>query len=423
MSEFFSNFKEFFATNYRMKSIIIQTSTKSGLFLISVSLYYFLKIYFPLDLSYSSEIYLIITVLFAMLVLISFFESIEVFLKSKFLSEFIFNDLVSLKNARRKFDLNAVISHVFPDMINMSGNISGKIIILTSKTERMYDSYSYEKGKRKKIKSGFKIDVSLELEQILLNNKTGISTSDLLSNTEIVEEINLFNASYILPFVFREKLFGFLAFPSPPTYEERSTLKILSTKSAVAIFNNLLSSEIAIQKKYNQEFEVAGKIEKNIFNYKIPTFNNLEIKTYSNSSNIIIEFFNMNEFLKLFLILVIKENSFGSEVINSYNLGRVYSLNTNKKKYDIRSLRNEIQNLFKETAVEDNYEFLIASFSETNPVLTFLVNGGNLKINDFDDSTISKVSSGWRYKVDLLKSQELFIFFKKIKIFTINLKK
>lgn len=422
MSQFLSNFREFFATSYRVKSIIIQASTKLGLFFISISLYYFLKFYFPLELTYSNEIYLVITVLFAMLVLTGFFESIEVFLKRKFLSEFIFNDSVSLKNARRRFDLNAVISHVFPDMIKMSGNKSGKIIILTSKTERIYDSYSYEKGKRKKIKSGFKIDVSVELEKVLLKNKNGVSTAELIGNEEILDEINLFGASFILPFIFREKLFGFLAFPSPPYYEERSTLKILATKSAVAIFNNLLSSEIAIQKKYIREFEVAGKIEKNIFNYKIPNFSNLEFKSYSISSNIIIEFFNMDMSEKLLLVLVLKENSFGSEVIYSYTLGRIYSINSNKKNHDIKSLKNEIENLFKESSLEDSYEFLIASFSESNSVLTFLVNGGNLKINDQDDSSFSKVSSGWRYKVDLLKSKELFIFFKKVKIFTINIK-
>lgn len=423
MSELISNLKDFLATSYRAKAIIIQALVRFGLFAVTVLIFYSLKFYSPIELTFSNEVYLVISVLSSLLVLSQLAESIEIFLKRKFLSEFIFLDPLSLKTARRKFDLKAIISHVFPDMIKISENSSGKIIILISNNEREFDSYSYEKGKRKKIKSGYKVEVSIEMEKILLKNKNGITTTDLFGKENLIEEMNLFGSSYILPFVFREQLFGFIALPNPPSVEERITLKILATKSAIAIFNNILSSEIAIQKKYKREFEVAGKIEKNIFNYKIPSFHKYVFKAEKQSSNIIIEFFNLDYSEKLFLVLIIKDNSLGSEVVYSYILGKIYSITIDGQNKDIRKLKFLIENIFKEIEQEDNYEFVIASFNELEPILTFLLIGKNIKINDSSDSYNSKISAGWRYKADLRKSNELYIFFKKDKILSISEKK
>ncbi len=415
-----NSFSSYFTSSFQAKTIIISVFVR----LLTVSLafisYFLIQSFLAVETSLILEIGLILSALISLILFAPIQENLEIYLKKKFLSEYIFEDALTLKSARRKFEINALISNIFPDMVKISGNESGKILILSSDGEN-YDSYSYEKGKRKKMKSG-SILVNKALSNQLIKKVNGYSTYESLGLTEINDEFIKYNANYMIPFLFREKLFGFLAIPNIPSEEVIQTLKILSSKSALAIYNNILSSQIAIHQKYKREFATAVKIEKHIFDYKIPNFRNIEITSFRRQTSMLLEFFDGMNGEKLFLVLAIKNNISGSEIVFSYILGKIYSLTINSQSFDIKTLKLEVDAIFNELSFEDNYELTIGSFKENSSKLTFLLIGKNIKITNDINSNLSLVSSGWRYTVDLEKTKELFIIYKSEKVFSIKAK-
>ena len=91
----------------------------------------------------------------AIIITIIFFlpiqEYIEIYLKKKILSEYLFDDPLTLRFAHKRFDVYDLIRNVFPDMVRASGSNMGRLAILNQ--FGYFEAYTYTKGRRRKIKN------------------------------------------------------------------------------------------------------------------------------------------------------------------------------------------------------------------------------------------------------------------------------
>ena len=96
------------------------------------------------------------------------------------------------------------------------------------------------------------------------DKKQGASTSDLVGLPDINNDFIDLKANFIIPFIFREKIFGFLAVTNIPKEDELLNLKVLASKSALAVYNHILSSAIAFS-----EFRLCFRFNK-LWEYIFP---------------------------------------------------------------------------------------------------------------------------------------------------------
>ena len=373
-----------------------------------------------------SDVYsnkLIISEIIALLASIIFFlpmqEFTELYIKKKVLSEYLFEDPLTLKFAHKRFEVKDLIRNVFPDMVKASGSAMGRLAVLNQ--IGYYDAYTYTKGRRRKIKNQSFL-VSKRLKDYLMLKKDGISISHTLENPEINEDFVSLKAIYILPFIFRDKLFGFLALTSIPNENELKTMRILASKAALSIYNHILSSQIAIHKKYKHEFEVASRIEDKIFTSKIPEFNGIEFNVYQKDPNLLLEFFKNDEEGHVFVLLALSgKNRYSSGLVSSHLLGRYYSHSLIRKKHNHKSIRVFTEKCLQELSWNEGFEMIIGSFKEDTSRITFTQVGLNFRVTDSELKTDNLISVGWKYTLDI-KQDNLLIYYKKDKILSISKK-
>ena len=412
------NLSQYLPSNFRIKSILIPLLVRLVNVLIGFLIYILFPILFPITAKNILEISLLLAIIISIVFITPFQENLELLLKKKFLSEYIFEDSLTLQYARRKFEIKSLVSNIFPDMVKLSGSSSGKLAILTPKDNR-FEFYSFEKGKRKKIKSGT-INISTTFLKFLKDKINGISNMDLIDFRSINQELISYQSNFVLPFLYRDKVFGFLALQNIPQEEELQTLKVLASKSALAIHNHILSSQIALNKKYKKELEVASRIEKLIFSTKIPEFKNIIFNNYNTTPNTLLEFFDGANKEHLFVIIIQKGFEMFSEILFSHILGRIYSLTFNEVKYDIKTLRNNIERILREYTENETIEFIIGGFNDIDHKVTFFVSGKYFRISSESSPSLSLVSSGWKYTLDLNETSNIIIYHSSEKLFSLE---
>jgi hypothetical protein len=69
----------------------------------------------------------------------------------------------------------------------------------------------------------------------------------------------------------------------------------------------------------------------------------------------------------------------------------------------------------------EGFEMIIGSFKENSTRITFTQVGLNFRITDSDEKLDNLISVGWKYTLDI-KSENLFIYYKREKILSISKK-
>jgi hypothetical protein len=409
--------KEYFPSGFKTKLLFIVLFTRILLVTTGIFLYNHLNTLFPDEINFRLQLSQISSLIISIIFFLPIQEWLEVKLKKKFLSEYLFDDPLTLRLAYKRFELQDLIKNVFPDIVTFTGSSSGRLIVSTSTGN--YDAYSFSKGRRRKIKNQSFL-ISPRLLEFLKNHKDGASVSETFELKEINEEFAQLKASFLIPFIFREKVFGFLTLSNIPDETSLATLKIITSKAALAVYNNILSSQIAIHKKYKHEFEVASRIEDHIFTSKTPTFQGVFFKTYQKNPTILLEYFKNEEEDYMFVLLAIHgKNRFGSGLVSSHILGKYYSQGLIKKKHNHKSIKVFTEDCLEELMWQEGYEMVVGSFKENHTRITFTQVGVNFRISDSEFKNDNLISVGWKYTLDI-KDGTLYIFYKKEKILSIS---
>jgi hypothetical protein len=420
MKSFFENlFSNFIISGFKIKSILILLVTRT--IFISIGLFIYNSIGFLLSGVYNNK--LMIAEISAIIITIIFFlpiqEYIEIYLKKKILSEYLFDDPLTLRFAHKRFDVYDLIRNVFPDMVRASGSNMGRLAILNQ--FGYFEAYTYTKGRRRKIKNQSFL-VTKRLMVYLISKKDGVSISDTIDRPDINEDLALLKTNFILPFIFREKLFGFLALTDVPDEQSLKTMRIICSKSALSIYNHILSSQIAIHKKYKHEFEVASRIEDNIFTIKVPEFSGIGFKSLQKDPNLLLEFFRNDEEGNVFALISLGgKNRFSSGLVSSHLLGKYYSQSLTRKKFNHKTIRVFTEKCLNDLMWNEGFEMIIGSFKENSTRITFTQVGLNFRITDSEEKMDNMISVGWKYTLDI-KSDNLYIYYKREKILSISKK-
>jgi hypothetical protein len=420
MKLFFEKYiSNFIISGFKVKSILILLFTR--IIFISIGLVIYNSIDYLLSGVYSNK--LMIAEIAAIIISIIFFlpiqEYVEIYLKKKILSEYLFDDPLTLRFAHKRFEVYDLIRNVFPDMVRASGSNMGRLAILNQLS--YFEAYTFTKGRRRKIKNQSFL-VNKRLMIYLVSKKDGVSISETLDRPDINEDFALLKATFILPFIFREKLFGFLALTDVPDEQSLKTMRIISSKSAISIYNHILSSQIAIHKKYKHEFEVASRIEDQIFSIKVPEFSGIEFKSFQKDPNLLLEFFKNDEEGHVFALIALSgKNRFSSGLVSSHLLGKYYSQSLIRKKHNHKTIRVYTEKCLNDLMWNEGFEMIIGSFKENSTRITFTQVGLNFRITDSDEKLDNLISVGWKYTLDI-KSENLFIYYKREKILSISKK-
>ncbi|MBP9885451.1 MAG: hypothetical protein KBF93_04095 [Leptospiraceae bacterium] len=405
-------------SGYRIKSVSINMGMRFLSIILTFIVYHYIILLIPKVIDYNLQITMIATIVVSIILIVPLQEYLETMIKKKYLSEYLFDDPLTLKSARRRFEIDALISNVFPDMVKISGSKYGRLAILIREPAD-YELYTYSNGKRRKVKSK-SVQIQDRLLAFLKNKKQGVTTAELLGHPDINDDFMDLKANFIIPFIFREKIFGFLAVTNIPKEDELLNLKVLASKSALAVYNHILSSQIAIHKKYKREFEIADRIEDLIFTSKVPIFKSFKFQAHQKDPSVLLEFFRNEDGEYLFILLALSSVKVGSGLVSSHILGKMYSQSLLKRKHNLNSLKAIAEDMLKKLSWEEGYDLIVGSFREDTSRLTFSQTGKNFRVTNDSEPDKSLISVGWRYTVDLNENPIIWIYYKVDKIISIQ---
>jgi hypothetical protein len=372
---------------------------------------YYTLIYFDSIPEFFMGIVSLICIVAYVLFIIPLQESLEVYLRKKLLSEYLYGDTLSLKYAYRNFELKTLISNVFPDMIKVSNSKEGRMII--QKKQNAYDAYSYIAGKAKKIRTQ---TFNLNREFLEYIESTGdILNEDEKTDPKIRKSFQDLKASTIIPFLYRRKALGFLSLNKKPEESSIQDLKVLASKAAIAVYNHNLADQVARLDIYKKEVETAQKIQGQVFFTKIPKFKSLAVEILHRDPNIILEFFRNKDGGIVLLLLTLNEKKFSNGLILSHVLGKLYLLHLLEDNLTHKSLRKKLDAIFKEINQRDGYELLIGIYDEKKKRITFTQIGTFFKVTN--DKKEGGVAVGWKYSLNF---NQLTIYHKRLPILKIK---
>lgn len=220
-----SRFKETFrslVTDYYLISTIINLFAKGSSVLIALGIYFFILSAVPNAIEYYMEVSLLSTLIFAVFILFPLQEKLSGKLKSILISEYLSDDPRSSRLAYRKFDQEGLIKNVFPDLVRLTESNYGKLALLNNDL-KTFELYTYAKKKQRKVITHDGINPDSKLLKYILNKKNGVIIGEQDQNHEINEDFVSLRANFILPFVYRETLFGFWPYPIFPKIQSGKT--------------------------------------------------------------------------------------------------------------------------------------------------------------------------------------------------------
>jgi hypothetical protein len=192
-------------------------------------------------------------------------------------------------------------------------------------------------------------------------------------------------------------------------------LKILASKAAIAVYNHSLVSQVALLHRYRREFETANRIQGQVFHTNIPKFNNLSVEILHRDPNIILEFFRNKDDEIIILLLTLTVPKFGSALVLSHVLGKLFYLQILNKNFTHKTIRKYMDEFFDEIKMKDGYELLIGIYDEESKRITFTQIGTYFKV--MNERQEGGVSVGWKYT---LHFNQLRVFHKKSEILKIK---
>jgi hypothetical protein len=300
--------------------------------------------------------------------------------------------------AYKRFDLNSLIKSVFPDMIKMSGSDSGSLGIL--KEDKTFDIYHYNRGRQKRINTRKENTPLNSLMLYLLNHKQGVSISDTIQNPAINQDFIDLRADFILPFLYRDKIFGFLATSGIPDRDFLQQLIVLSRQCALVIYNQNLSTHLVENMKYRNEEASAKRIQNLLNQTKIPKVPGFEFRIQAKDPSTLVEFFKTKDDRWAFLVLSLGGPIRSAGLVQSYILGLLFS----RVRREAADSFVEIKSLIHETLQKANWKekvaFLIGKCGENHRMEIFQ-EGTAIRVYEESNPSIMVTSIGWKNLVDL----------------------
>ncbi|WCL48963.1 hypothetical protein [Leptospira sp. GIMC2001] len=380
-------------SGYQVKRFLIVFATRFLFLVISFLIYWSLLKNLPQDIHFNLEVAMVLTLTICTVVFLPIFEKFSLYLKGIFLSEYLLEDASVSRFAYKRFDNNSLIKSVFPDMVKISGSESGKLGIL--KEDGTFDIYTYNRGRQKKIPTRNENTPMNQLMQFLLKFKNGVSISETVSHPEINSDFIALRADFIVPFLFREKIFGFLAVSNIPDREALHQLIVLSGQCALVIHNQNLSAHIVENLKYRQEEESAKRIQNLLQKGKVPEIDELSIQFTGLDPSTLIEFFQTEDNRWNFLILSAGGPPRSAGLLHSYILGLLYSRLKRGKANNFIEIKTMISETFQKVEWKEKYGYLLGKF-QAGGNLEILHEGNLFKVYEVKKPDISITSIGWK---------------------------
>ncbi|MGJ4753255.1 hypothetical protein [Leptospira kmetyi] len=396
-------FKEAFrslVTDYYLISGIINLFAKGISILIALALYFFVLTVIPTAIEYYMEVSLLSTLIFAVFILFPLQEKLSGKLKSILISEYLSDDPRSSRLAYRKFDHEGLIRNVFPDLVRLTESNYGKLALLNNDL-RTFELYTYAKKKQRKVITHDGINPDAKLLQYILNKKNGAMIGEPDQNHEINEDFVSLRANFILPFVYRETLFGFLAVSNIPKDSVRQDLSFLSGKCGIAVHNHILSSQVAENKKYRKELETAGKIRKFLEAAEPPMIGNIRIEILSREPGELVEFLNSDGEETYFVILKLGVTNQISVLVLCYILGILYSARTSRSVQSLNYIKNLVESYLKEISWNEDYDLLVGVIRRSENTISLKTSGKNFKVHRNSNFGKNLLSAGWEVEENI----------------------
>ncbi|HMV46049.1 MAG TPA: hypothetical protein PK079_08840 [Leptospiraceae bacterium] len=409
-------FSFLYSSDYRFKGYVITNLVRLISIILTISIYFSLHQLIPKSLSYSLQIMMIGTIAISFIIIFPIQDYLEKIIRQKFVSQYLDEDLSAGRVVN--VELNELISNLFPDMVKISESKEGRMVLLIREPAD-YEMYVYLNGMRRKVKSK-SFQIKDRLLEFLSDKPEGITAANLLGHNEINEDFISLKVSYVIPFIYRQRIFGFLGVSNIPSEKSISNLYILASKAAIAVYNHILSSQIVLHKKYKREFEIANRIEGLIFSAKVPIIKSFKFEAYQKDPNVLVEFFRNDDGEWLFILLALNKARIGTGLVSSHLLGKMYSQSLLRRKHSLNSIKSITEDMLRKLSWEDGYEMVVGSLREDLSKLTFSQKGVNFRITNDVDTSKSLISVGWRYTVDLKENPVIFIYYKSSKIISVQ---
>lgn len=389
--------KFFLPSSYQLKLSVTNLFTRTVFILLVYISYFIILIQIPESMSYRLELALLLTCAFSLILYLPLIERLTRYMRTKFLSEYLTEDAESYRQAIKRFNFDALIKNVFPDMVKITGSQSGTMAVLTQ--NGTFAFHSYFRGRQKKLSPTKDIVVKSSFQSFLLANRNGASVANTFSNESINNDLMELHANYIHPFIFREKLFGFIAVSNIPNSDASHSLSLLAGQSALTIHNHILSYHISENKKYQKEAEYAVRVQNLLETGTIPKILGWEITPFKRTNRNLIEFFQVEDGSWFFVILNAGKSYQHIGIILSYILGVVYSQSRLKLLKGFSDIKTLIQSTFQKLDWKENFEMIIGKIGYSE--LYIIQEGKQFKILRNSEEVVA--SMGWKNMISMDK--------------------
>ncbi|TGN17155.1 hypothetical protein [Leptospira idonii] len=397
--------KSLLPSSYQLKVSITTIVTRTLYIFIVFATYYVVYKQIPRSLTYHLELTFILVAAISIVIYLPLIERMAKSLRVRFLSEYLTEDAESFRQAIKQFNYDALVKHVFPDMVKITESQLGTMAVLSPKGT--FSFHTYFRGRQKKLSPTKDIEVKQNFQEFLRSKKSGASVTEAIHSPEINGDFLELHANYIYPFLFREKLFGFLAVSNIPNADAAHTLSLLAGQSALTIHNHILSYHIAENKKYRKEAEYAERVQNLLETGTIPELPGWMIKAYPRSHGNLVEFFQVEDGSWFFVVLNAGRSYQHIGILLSYILGVVYAQSQLRILKGFSDIKTLIQSTFQKLEWKDRYELIIGKIGYSE--LYLIQEGKQLRITRENDNEEVVASIGWKNMIQMEKGPILIL--------------
>ena len=189
----------------------------------------------------------------------------------------------------RPFTMEALIHEIYPELMDWLGVRSGKLMILESRRRHfhIYIHHRTHVHRSPDVHHG-----RGALSKYAVGNPGAIHAQDEGLPQEIADLMAKYRARYLIPFLYRNRLFGFLLLAETPRHPHaRRALSMFAGKAAASIHNSILTSKIIDTQTYARELEGARHVQHWIKTAKLLELPHYEFRQANTSYPCILELF------------------------------------------------------------------------------------------------------------------------------------
>ena len=377
---------------------------------IVVSVFYLLQAIIPDNFERHEEIETFLFIVISVLLLFpARIKIARIFLHKRDYNLFFGENYHHLDFIARQFTMETLIHEITPELMDWLGVRSGTIALLEP-DRRRFIRHTVQNGQ---IRQGRTIEYT-EIEngkKYLKEQRRASHYTDLNTPRPLARMMEEYNAMVIQPFVYRNRLLGFLLLnEEPKTPYAAIALETFAGKAAVSIQNYILSSKVIDSKQFEQEFEEAAKIQHLLQLTRLPELPGYNIKLLKpDTFPCILELFRSREG-KWFMAVLCSPRLSGAAGIFLFGiLGRLYSFIHRKANITMYGLMDHLK---KDPALmrsEYRMEILVAEIQPGAGKMLVLEDGKNYRIREQKNPEKTLISPGWRNFLDIHSENPLQI--------------